>query len=201
MLRRPRKALPAAKSSSLGPKARKATDPNCSDGLEKRSRPPNPARWAQIKKGYRARLLRRRRKTLPPTKSTLLGPKARQATEHDCSDGVAKRFQPPNPARWAPKREGLATATAQMASKDAPAHQIQPARPQSEKGYHPELLRWRRKSSKTSSRCVKQGKLATTNLHHATRATTPQMRGHYGIWGPYPTPRNFTNGLRSLRGH
>ena len=108
------------------PTSRTATDRNCSDGGERRSRPPNPARWApkqegqttatvqtaskdtpahqihlagpQSKKGKRPQLLRRRQKTLPPTKSISLGPKARRASDRNCSDGVKNQF-PPHKAR------------------------------------------------------------------------------------------------------
>ena len=99
---------------------------------------------------------------------------SRRASDHNCSDGVKRRSRPPNPPRWAPKQEGLATATAQTASKDAPAHQnhlagfqskkgqatataqtaskdtpahqIEVAGPQSEKGKRPQLLRRRQKT-------------------------------------------------------
>ena len=44
----------------------------------------------QSEKDYRPQLLRRPRKTLLPTKSSSLGPKARRATDHNCSDGLEK---------------------------------------------------------------------------------------------------------------
>ena len=152
----------------------------------------------QSEKGKRPQLLRRRQKTLPPTKSISLGPKARRASDHNCSDSVKRHSRPPNRGRWAPKQEGQATATAQTASKDTPAHQIHLAGPQSEKGKRPQLLRRSRKNSKTSSRRVKQGRLAATNLHHATRPTTPRHHGcgvTMGWGGPPPTPRKITNGV------
>ena len=73
-------------------------------------------------------------------------PTSRTATDRNCSDGVERRSRPPNPARWAPKREGLATTTAQTASKDTPSRHIEVTGPQSEKGKRPQLLRWRRKT-------------------------------------------------------
>ena len=97
------------------------------------SRPSNPAYWApkreglptamertasknapgrqiqvagpQSENGYRPQLLRRRRKTLLAAKYSSRGPKARRTTDRNCSDGVEKHFQPPNPRRWAPKGE------------------------------------------------------------------------------------------------
>ena len=61
-------------------------------------------------------------------------PTSRTATDRNCSDVVKRRSRPPNPARWAPKQEGLATATAQTASKGTSAQQNHFAGPESEKG-------------------------------------------------------------------
>ena len=93
----------------------------------------------QSEKDYRRQWNGRRRKTLPAAKSRSLGPKARRTTDRNCSDGVEKRSRPPNPGRWAPKREGLPIATAQTASKNAPGRQIQLTGPQSKKDYRPDL--------------------------------------------------------------
>ena len=106
----------------------------------------SPPQLVQNKKDYRPQLTGRTRKTLPPAKSSSLGPKARRTTDRNCSDGLEKRSRPPNPVRWAPKQEKLPTGTDRTASKNAPARQIQLAGPQRKKDYRPQLLRRPRKT-------------------------------------------------------
>ena len=129
------KDAPAHQIHLAGPQSKKGKRPQL---LRRRQKTLPPTRTTSLgskaKKGKRPQLLRRRQKTLPPTKSRSLGPKARRASDRNCSDGVKRHSQPPNRARWAPKQEGLASATAQTASKDAPAHQIHIAGPQSKNG-------------------------------------------------------------------
>ena len=93
------------------------------------------------------------------------------------------------------KQEGLPTATSQMASKNAPARQIQVAGPQSKKDYRPQRTGRARKGSKPSSCRVKQGRLAATNLHHATRG--PRHATDAGsLWdaGPHPHTQTWNRG-------
>ena len=54
----------------------------------------------------------------------------------------------------------------------------------------PDLLRRRSKIVKTNSYRAKQGKLAATNLHHATRARTTDAGS---VWDAGPLPHTQTD--------